>query len=169
MDKMIVGLIIALVVCSILLIAVKVTGDTKVSASTTVDVQDDSNPVVHDDDSEDESGDEDDKLVEEFSAREASTYPSRPQQVDLRTNIKLNGNMSEEIVKMHQSVSSFKPTIWLSADRWKMNTWYDMSGNANNMSEHNAITKRKNAAGSWGCDAEFNCIGSDKNGGLKIT
>jgi hypothetical protein len=50
-----------------------------------------------------------------------------------------------------------------------MNTWYDMSGNANNMSEHNAITKRKNAAGSWGCDAEFNCIGSDKNGGLKIT
>jgi hypothetical protein len=31
-----------------------------------------------------------------------------------------------------------------------MNTWYDMSGNANNMSEHNAITKRKNAAGSWG-------------------
>jgi hypothetical protein len=58
--------------------------------------------------------------------------------------------MSEEIVKMHQSVSSFKPTIWLSADRWKMNTWYDMSGNANNMSEHNAITKRKNAAGSWG-------------------
>jgi hypothetical protein len=53
--------------------------------------------------------------------------------------------MSEEIVKMHQSVSSFKPTIWLSADRWKMNTWYDMSGNANNMSEHNAITKRKNA------------------------
>jgi hypothetical protein len=43
------------------------------------------------------------------------------QQVDLRTNIKLNGIMSEEIVKMHQSVSSFKPTIWLSADRWKMN------------------------------------------------
>jgi hypothetical protein len=35
----------------------------------TYDVQDDSNPVVHDDDSEDESGDEDDKLVEEFSAR----------------------------------------------------------------------------------------------------
>jgi hypothetical protein len=93
---------------------------------------------------------EDDKLVEELCAREASTYPSRPQQVDLRTNIKLNGIMSEEIVKMHQSVSSFKPTIWLSADRWKMNTWYDMSGNANNMSEHNAITKRKNAAGSWG-------------------
>jgi hypothetical protein len=65
-----------------LLIAVKVIGDTKVAASTTVDVQDDvqddSNPVVHDDDSEDESGDEDDKLVEEFSAREASTYPSRP-------------------------------------------------------------------------------------------
>jgi hypothetical protein len=53
--------------------------------------------VVHDDDSEDESG-EDDKLVEEFSAREASTYPSG-QQVDLRTNIKLNGIMSEEIVK----------------------------------------------------------------------
>jgi hypothetical protein len=56
-----------------LLIAVKVIGDTKVAASTTVDVQDDvqddSNPVVHDDDSEDESGDEDDKLVEEFSAR----------------------------------------------------------------------------------------------------
>jgi hypothetical protein len=33
--------------------------------ASTVDVQDDSNPVVHDDDSEDESGDEDDKLVEE--------------------------------------------------------------------------------------------------------
>jgi hypothetical protein len=100
---------------------VKVTGDTKVAASTSRhDVQDDSNPVVHDDDSEDESGDEDDKLVEEFSAREASTYPSRPQQVDLRTNIKLNG-ICREIVKMHQSVSSFKPTIWLSADRWKMN------------------------------------------------
>jgi hypothetical protein len=33
--------------------------------------------LVHDDDSEDESGDEDDKLVEEFSAHEASTYPSR--------------------------------------------------------------------------------------------
>jgi hypothetical protein len=36
---------------------VKVTGDTKVLL-VTVDVQDDSNPVVHDDDSEDESGDE---------------------------------------------------------------------------------------------------------------
>jgi hypothetical protein len=84
MDKMIVGLIITRSVQyiahrreghgwyqSLLLVTVDVQDD----------VQDDSNPVVHDDDSEDESGDEDDKLVE-FSAREASTYPSRPQQVD---------------------------------------------------------------------------------------
>lgn len=171
MDKVIIGIVLALVVCSILLIVVKVMKDREnagVDTETEEALDDDSNPVVEDDDSEDESGDEDDKLVEEFSARESSTYPARPRQVDLRTNLKLNGNVTEEIVTLHQSVSGFKPTVWLSADKWKMNTWYDMSGNANNMTEHNAITKRKNASGSWGCDAEFNCIGSDKNGGLKI-
>jgi hypothetical protein len=82
--------------------------------------------------------------------------------VDLRTNIKLNGNMWKKW-KMHSPHPVSNPPYGCRQIDGNEHM-DDMSGNANNMSEHNAITKRKNAAGSWGCDAEFS-NGSDKNGG----
>jgi hypothetical protein len=77
--------------------------------------------------------------------------------------------MTDEVIDLHQMIIGLKPTVWMSANNWKVNTWFDMSGNGT--TSHNTMVsqKRENPLGKWGCDAEFKCIGSDINGGLKLT
>jgi hypothetical protein len=175
MDRMIITLSIALVICGILLFVFRYnmqSGNAAAPVSETEKETDVDGTVIANvdvPDSDSDSDDEDKKMIEEFSARDAMTITERPKQIDLKTTLKLNGIMTDEVIDLHQMIIGLKPTVWMSANNWKVNTWFDMSGNGNNITQHNGITKRENPLGKWGCDAEFKCIGSDINGGLKLT
>jgi hypothetical protein len=99
-------------------------------------------------------------------ARDAMTITERQKQIDLKTTLKLNGIMTDEVIDLHQMIIGLKPTVWMSANNWKINTWFDM---VETKQHHTTQWYHETSLWENGDATQFKCIGSDINGGLKLT